>query len=273
MTTTHHDTIEIPAWANGPGEPGTDSGTGNGGWSAGLLAQALGDAALAIGVAVTLRVPPPIGRPLELQVDDTGASLLDAAVQSAEPVLVGRAEPAPVTLDVPAAVAAIDADTARAASAGFPFRERHPFPMCVSCGIARPAGMVSLGLHCGPVAGVHVDVDGATVPAFADAWTVGADVADPDDAQAASVAATWSALDCPSAAPVADPDAANPIVLARMAARVVERPRVGGTYVLAAWRVHDEGRKHHTRSVLLDPARDGAVLAAADALWIEVRPR
>ena len=52
------DTLVIPTWANGP------DGSGNGGWSAGLLAQRVTNATE--GVAVNLRVPPPIGRELQV---------------------------------------------------------------------------------------------------------------------------------------------------------------------------------------------------------------
>lgn len=251
----HDDTITIPTWANGPDD------SGNGGWSAGLLAEQLdADTALA-GVSVSLRLPPPIGRPLQVAAADDGLTLLDGER------IVATAHPAIVELDAPDEVRAIDADIAHAARSGFPYRDRHPFAHCVSCGTERAPGQVALHLHCGPVDGVLV----GEAPVFADRWVPGADVADEAQPDVASVAACWSALDCPSAAPIADPDAPNPIVLARIAARVVTRPRIGAAHVLAAWHVSSDGRKHVTRSVMVDAA--GTVLAAADALWIEVRPR
>ena len=257
--TSSIDTITIPTWANGPDD------SGNGGWSAGLLAEQLGADALASGVAVSLRVPPPVGRDLRVARTDRGLDLFDDAGD--EPVLVATAEPAAVSLDAPAQVRSISSDQARGASAGFPFRDHHPFPHCVSCGIEREAGQVALRLHCGPVDGVAV----GDAPVFADVWTPEPNVPHDASMQQVEVAATWSALDCPSAAPVADPDAPNPIVLARIAARVEESPRVGEPVVLASWHVSSDGRKHVTRSVMV--ASGERVLAAADALWIEVRPR
>lgn len=257
--------LVIPTWANGPDH------SGNGGWSAGLLAAHVAHAP--DGVAVSLRVPPPIGRPLDITADDagTGRLLLDATTEG-EPVVVAHAEPATVSLDAPAAVRAISPVQARAARAGFPFRDEHPFPHCVSCGIARDASLPSLHLHCGPLDGVRVrDEAGNDVPVFADAWTPTPDLADPADPTLASVASCWSALDCPSAAPMADPHAANPSVLARIAVRLDRQARIGEPHVLAAWLVAVDGRKQFSRSVLLDAA--GEVLGAADALWIEVRPR
>jgi hypothetical protein len=106
---------------------------------------------------------------------------------------------------------------------------------------------------------------------FADTWVPTSDVADPADPTLASVAACWSALDCPSAAPMADPHAENPSVLARIAVRLDRQARIGEPHVLAAWQVARDGRKQRSRSVLLDAT--GEVLGAADALWIEVRPR
>ncbi|MCW2921527.1 MAG: hypothetical protein JWL76_1401 [Thermoleophilia bacterium] len=259
------DTIVIPVWANGP------DGSGNGGWSAGLLAPFVPEAGRAGGVAVNLRVPPPIGRELEVASDETGTGRLLVDDDHGH-VLVAHAEPAVVSLEAPGAVRAIGVDVARAASAGFPFRDVHPFPRCVSCGTRRDPSEPSLHLHCGPVAGVTVrDEAGEPTAVFADVWTPSADLADPDHATLASVAACWSALDCPSAAPMADPHAENPSVLARIAVRLERRARIGEPHVLAAWQVAVEGRKQRSRSVLLDAS--GVVLGAADALWIEVRPR
>jgi hypothetical protein len=262
---TSTDTITIPTWANGPDD------SGNGGWSAGLLAARVADAPT--GVAVSLRVPPPIGRPLRIDRADDGELLLiddQHGDAGATPVVVARARPVELTLDVPDVVRSVSVDAAAAASSGFAFRARHPFPRCVACGISRDPELPSLGLHCGPVEGVFV-VDDAGDPArvFADAWTPSPDLADPDRPEVISSPACWSALDCPSAAPMADPDAERPSVLAAISVRIDRRPRVGEPHVLAAWRRAVDGRKQWSTSVMLD-AR-GELLGVADALWIEVR--
>lgn len=258
--------LVIPIWANGP------DGSGNGGWSAGLLAGHMPEPAVDTGIAVSLRVPPPIGRTLDVRADETSSGRVLVDGSHDEPVLVAHAVPQAVSLDVPGAVRAIGVDAAAAASAGFPFRDEHPFPRCVACGTARDPDAPSLHLHCGPVDGVQVrDEAGDPTPVFADSWVPTADLADADDPTLASVACCWSALDCPSAAPMADPHAVNPSVLARIAVRLDRQARIGEPHVLAAWRVAVDGRKQRSRSVLLDAA--GTVLGAADALWIEVRPR
>ena len=257
---TSSEHLTIPTWANGP------DGSGNGGWSASLIAQHVPEPLSGRGVAVSLRVPPPIGRALRVEVDDrTGeARLLD------EDTLVASALPHSVTVEVPHAARAITLEIARGASAGFPFRDHHPFPRCICCGIAREADQPSLEIHCGAVDGVTApDAAGADVPVYADVWEPHADVADADDLEQACVAACWSALDCPSAAPFADGAEARTAVLARIAVQLDRAARVGEPHVLVAWQRHIDGRKCFSASALLDAS--GSVLGRAEALWIEVR--
>lgn len=256
--------MTIPTWANGP------DGSGNGGWSAGLLAQRLGPAALADGAGVDLRMPPPVGRPLRVHREGVAVEAWDDDGEA--PALVARAAPTVVPLEVPAAADGIDVAAATRATEGFPFRARHPFPRCVSCGTERAAGEPALHLWAGPVAGRSAtDDSGASVPLFATPWTPDARVSDQDEPTRASFPACWSALDCPSATPVADPDAAHPAVLARMEAHLVRPPRIGDEHVVVAWRRSVDGRKRWTGSALLDGT--GELLGVARALWIEVRPR
>lgn len=253
----------IPGWANGPGAP--HQGTGNGGWTAGLLARFLHSPQG--GAVVSLRVPPPIGRELVVwrdPQDGTGeVRLLDPAADDA---LVATATAHEVVVHVPPAAASLDVAAASAAAAGFPFRDQHPYPHCVCCGIARPPEVPSLGIHCGPVAGSGRGQGHPRL--FADTWTPTQDMACEDDQALASVAACWSALDCPSAAPFAEPGSDRASLLARLAVRLDHRPRIGQEYVLVAWERARDGRKQYGCSALLDG--DGTVLATADALWIEV---
>lgn len=249
------DTLVIPSWANGPDD------SANGGWTAGLLARHV---PADRGVAVSLRVPPPIGRELAVSATGSGADLHDPA----NGALVADARPHEPRVAVPDHLLAVTPSEAAAASAGFPFRERHPFPRCVCCGIARPAGAPSLAIHCGPLEGVTaLDDAGTPVPVFADRWEPSSDLAERDEPGHASLEACWSALDCPSAAPFADPDAERPIVLARMAARLDARVRIGEPHVLLAWQLSVDGRKHRSASALV---ADGRLLGCAEALWIEV---
>jgi hypothetical protein len=94
-----------------------------------------------------------------------------------------------------------------------------------------------------------------------------ASVAGPDGVVPDEV--TWAAVDCPSwfGAFCFDPTVGT-AVLGRMAARVVEQPRVGERYVAGGWLLARDGRKVHTASALWDDA--GGVAAFARATWITV---
>lgn len=92
--------------------------SGNGGYTCGLLAGLLGGT----DVEVTLRVPPPLDRPLRI----AGNALYDGES------LVAEAKPSAVELDlleVPALPQAAVAHT------------DHPFPTCFTCGPARTDGL------------------------------------------------------------------------------------------------------------------------------------
>ena len=68
--------------------------TANGGYACGAIAELLGG-----GVEVTLRRPPPLGRPLRLRVGDDGALVHDGdeLVAEAHPATVALALPAPAS--------------------------------------------------------------------------------------------------------------------------------------------------------------------------------
>jgi hypothetical protein len=59
------------------------------------------------------------------------------------------------------------------------------------------------------------------------------------------------------------------MVLGRMAARVLARPRAGTAYCLVAWRGGPaNGRKRPSGSALLDV--NGGVLAVARTVWVTI---
>jgi hypothetical protein len=58
-------------------------------------------------------------------------------------------------------------------------------------------------------------------------------------------------------------------VLARLHARVERPVRAGEPHALLAWPLGVDGRKRHAGSALFDA--EGRLLAAARALWIELR--
>jgi hypothetical protein len=210
---------------NGP------QGSGNGGYTCGLVAGFLGGTA-----EVTLRRPPPLGRPLRVESRDGRAEVLDGDALVAEAV---RTE---VDLDVPEPVSLADAE---AASRRYPGLERHAFPTCFVCGPERAEGD-GLRIFAGRVEGRDV---------FAAPWT-------PREARPELV---WAALDCPGAIAVGFPERGE-TVLGRLAARIDRLPAPGEPHVVIAWPLGEDGRKLYAGTALFSAG--GEPLARARAVWI-----
>lgn len=207
----------------------------NGGYACGRLAAFVD----AESVEVTLRLPPPLERPLEVQRDDDLALLLDGDAVVAE----GR--PASLELDVPVPVSL---EAAREA------RRRHVrtgdpiFAECFTCGVRGDGD--GLGVYVGPVSGRE--------PLHAAPATL------PDSAPAIM----WAAIDCPGAYAVGA-EGRGEVVLGRMTARVHRVPLVGEKGIVAAWPLGDEGRKLFAGTAFF--AEDGELLALARQVWIVPR--
>jgi hypothetical protein len=213
--------------------------SGNGGYTAGLLATELAGAE---AVVVTLRRPPPLERPLAVVRDGVRVELRDGED------LVAEAVPSPTWRGSPPRVSWDDA-VAGAAASTFRDRALHPFPTCFACGPDRAQGD-GLRLFAGPVGGTAL---------FAAPWI-------PTEV---SVPIVWAALDCPSSAPAfADTTVEGPFVLGRIAARVVRLPELGARHVVtSAGRGHD-GRKYFAASAIRDES--GGLCAVARATWIRL---
>jgi len=224
--------IVVGARFNGP------PGSGNGGYTCGLLAAAVG-----VPVAeVTLRRPPPLDVPLRVEGGEAydGEHLVAAATEAAVAV-----EPPPFP----------GYDAARAAESGYAGLRDHPFPTCFVCGPQRGDG---LGLYPGPVG--H-DVVAAT-------WTPPADLADGDGTVRSEF--VWAALDCPGAWALLQTDEA-PIVLGRLAVAIHAPVTSGRPHVVTGWRLAPrEGRKHYAGTAVHDAA--GTLLATARATWVGLQP-
>ncbi len=202
----------------------------NGGYASGRLAAFVG-----VGVVeVTLRLPPPLDRPLLVERLGDTVHLYDAGA------LVAEARPASLDLEVPDPVSLGEAEEAR---------RRHlrgfspEFGECFVCGI-RDDG---LAIHVGAVAGRE--------PLHA------APAALPD----AAPELVWAAIDCPGAYAVGA-DGRGDIVLGRMTARVGRVPAAGEPCVAAAWPLGEDRRKLFAGTALF--AADGELLALAQQTWI-----
>lgn len=205
----------------------------NGGYASGRLA-ALVDAT---EVEVTLRLPPPLERPLAVEREGELLKLLDGES------VVAEARPAPVDLAPPAPVSSDEAAEARARHVrGF----SPEFGECFVCGTRHDG----LEIHVGPVAGrepLH---------------------ASPVALPQAATELVWAAIDCPGAYAVGA-EGRGDIVLGRMTARVQRVPDAGEPCVVTAWPLGEDGRKLHAGTALF--AEDGALLAIARQVWIVPR--
>jgi hypothetical protein len=218
----------------------------NGGYTCGMLARYLDP----LTAEVTLRSPPPLGRPLRIEAGDGRATLHDGEVLVAEATPAGELDlelPEPPTLD-----------GARAARAQSPMHEAHPFPSCFVCGPQRERGD-GLLLTCGPVAGREV---------VAAPWEVDETLPGSEGRVAPEI--MWAALDCPSGLAVLARGAAGVAVLGRLAARITDLAEVGRTYLTIGWALARDGRKLHNASAVLD--LEGRPLGWARATWIELNP-
>jgi hypothetical protein len=222
------ESLLIPGRYNGP------PGSANGGYACGLVAAHVdGD------VEVTLRLPPPLGTPMELVGSSGRIELRDGDR------LVAEAEAVELDVEVPDPVSLPEADLAARDFAGF---LHHAYATCFVCGPDRRDG---LAIYPGPVAGRDGLVAAPWVP----------DSAVPPEL-------VWAALDCPSGWAVDDFQREG-ILLGRLAVHIVELPRAGEPHVVIGWRRAIEGRKRLAGSAL--HTAGGDLLAFAASTWIELR--
>lgn len=243
------DTLLVPARYCGPAK------SGNGGYVAGALAHELGGTGTR-AVEVTLRQPPPLDATMRITRVGEGLELtFGGAVVARAAVVDSSLEP----------VEAVGWDEAVAASSSYPGHASHPFPTCFACGTERPDG---LRIYPGEVASTR---GGAT--RVAATWvpdhTVATDEHAYDDpAPRASLAATWSALDCIGG--WAGDLTERLMVLGRMTAIIDTLPVVGEQHVVTGEHRGSEGRKTFTASTLHDA--DGRIVGRAEHVWVAVDP-
>ncbi len=239
-------TLRIARRFNGPHD------SGNGGYTAGLVAQHFSTAE---AVEVTLRAPIPLEKDLRIQPKDDGVEVLSAGDP---PVLIMTARP--TRLATPDATSPGLA-AARVASQTYRGAEDHVLPHCFVCGPARAEGD---GLRIFPdwlkdPAGVE---NPNLFPIVAAPWQPTPDLGDASGLVAPEF--IWAALDCPGAFALD----AEPILLGRMSARILSRPRADKTLVVIAWRTAQDRRKHFAGSALFNEAGD--LLAFSEQTWIQI---
>jgi hypothetical protein len=205
----------------------------NGGYACGRLASFVD----ADEVEVTLRLPPPLDRPLRVEASDGRVRLLDGEA------LVAEARAAPVDIEPPSPVPLEAAAEAR---------ERHvrewtpDFRECYVCGIRDDGLQIRVGLVSGREP-LH---------------------ASPTALLEAGTEFVWAAIDCPGAYAVGA-EGRGDIVLGRMTARVDRVPEADEGCVVMSWPLGEDGRKLHAGTALF--SESGELLAVARQTWIVPR--
>lgn len=216
------------------------AGRGQGGYSAGLLAEHLSGQ-----VSATFHAPIPLDAPLAIEPVGSGWRLMD------DQTLVLRAKPSdrPIRRPEPAGL-----EQARKARSRSPVRTFDVLPDCFSCGTR--AG--SMELHAGPLD------DRAE---YATSWA-------PPDWSADGEGLVrprfiWAALDCPAGWKAGtDGTGFRAAVTGEMWAQIHRPVPAEGTYAIVAWSDPWKGRMVQAGTALFDAS--GACLAESESMWIAV---
>lgn len=222
---------------NGPPE------SAQGGYACGRFATAARQWLGSAKVVVTLHEPPPLGAPMrpELSGDRVHFWYGERLVAS---VARSRSTIAPPALAPPSAVAA--------AERAYVTFGRHPFASCFVCGPGRPDG---LALAPGRLA---LDLTGCR-------WIPDTSLGSgPGDRIPVEFA--WAALDCPGGWTV--DLAANPMVLSRLSAEIVELPVANTEYVVIGRCDTYDGQMLATTTALY--RSDGLLTGKAVATWVRL---
>lgn len=245
----------VPARFCGP------ASSGNGGYTAGLLAERFAahphtDCPV---VEVTLRKPPPLDTSMTVEHDEGGADRPTTTRLQLGDLLVAEARCTDEELDP---VEEVPPARAAEASTHYPGLRSHPFPRCFVCGPERAEGD-GLRIFPGPVADGLVAATWRPHENLAES----SDLLDPGVA-VVSLGTTWAALDCVGG--WSTDLEGRPMVLGQIAARVDALPVVGETHVVVGRELSSEGRKTFTASTIYDA--DGRIVALARHTWIAVDP-
>jgi len=225
---TTEQTVEIAARFRGPPD------SGNGGYTCGCLARIVGEPA-----QVTLRKPPPIGKPLAVR---------DGNLRDGD-VLIATAEPVALALDVPDPVTFAEAVESSRHYIG---REGHLVPGCFVCGPGRAPGD---GLRIFP--GRAAPGQPAAAP-----WVPDASLCDERGEVRREI--LWASLDCPGY--FGAMDSMQMAVLGRMAGAIDRPVRAGERCVIMGWLLGREGRKVHAGSALWNES--GELVGRSRQTWI-----
>ena len=226
--------IRVAARFNGPPD------TGNGGYTAGLIASAIGEP-----VRVRLMRQIPLEKTLEIVSTEKGWEVRDATS------VIAAAAPHTIDVNAPGAPSRVEALGASQHYTGF---GEHSFPLCFVCGPQRGSGD-GLRIFAGSVPGMNL---------LAAPWRPHVSLADADGRLRPEF--LWAALDCPGYFATCSPAVA---LLGEMSVRIDHVPQIDEPCVIAAWAIDSDGRKHRAGTALFDEA--GRSCAVGVATWIELK--
>jgi hypothetical protein len=215
----------------------------HGGYVSGVVSGLVGGPA-----RVTLRAPPPLGRPLQVR---RGGGPDVALVDGSRTVVKG--EPHHLHMDVPTPP---EFGEAKHVAQRFPGFDRTPSPTCMTCGHLRKEGD-GLQIFPSPLPGREV-VAAPWVPHRAFSG---------DDGIVRSEF-VWAALDCPGAwaLRLRYPEGSKRLTV-RMAGRILQPVRMGETCVVIGWPLAKRRRVFECGSALFGD--DGTLRALTRASWLE----
>ncbi|GAC1643684.1 MAG: hypothetical protein NVS9B15_00280 [Acidobacteriaceae bacterium] len=218
--------------------------SGNGGYTCGLLAQALPDVA---AVECTIRRPIPLDTELRVDVTQSVSRLFDG-----EDVVI-EATPKDFEVNPPRATSFVEAQSATPA-----FFE-HPFPTCFVCG---PERHEHDGLEIFPASSV-------AQPGFANLYSAVWIPADEfgDDNGNVRCEFIWAAMDCPTGFAAGFPYTGK-LVTGRLALKLLKPLQTGSHCVVQSWSLGEDGRKCHAAAALRNESN--VLVALAKATWIRV---
>ncbi len=215
--------------------------SGNGGYVCGRVANFIPGPAV-----VRLRVPPPLGVPLEVEKAENRVRLLHEGKTVAE----GWGADIPVEVPDPPSLS-----EAEEASRGYRGFSSHYYPCCFVCGPDRAAGD-GLRVFPGKLPGRDL---------LACPWVPDESLC--DDRGMVLPEFRWAALDCPGGFAFPEPETGG-ILLGELGVRLSGEVRVGERCVLMGWEISQEGKKHFAGTALF--SEDGECRGVGRATWIDV---
>jgi len=216
--------------------------SGNGGYTVGLLSKQLG-----FNAEVTLRVPPPLDKPLQILKNNNNLQLMDGEQ------LVAEAKPCDLKLDI---LTPPNFSQALQAEKNFRCYDEHSFPTCFVCDTERNNGD-GLRLFAGTYE--NSGADGMV----AAPWQPDENFADKNG----NIDPLYiiSALDCPGF--YAQPFRGRAL-LGRMQVNVSGKLKAGEQAVVAAWPLGHDGRKYYAGSAVYNEKSEA--IASGFATWISI---